>query len=103
MPRVPREPKPPGTRMPCDPSSSRQAAFLLERFGLDPLDVDAQTIGEAAVIERFVQRLVGVLVARVFADDVNGELVVGLLDALDQLFPRRPCALRSAAGRGASG
>ena len=65
-----------------------RAAFLFERFRLDPLDVDAHAIREAAVIERLVQRLVGILVARVLADDVNGDLVLGILDPMNELLPR---------------
>ena len=71
-----------------------EAAFLFERLGFDPLDVDAQPIGEAAVKERLVERLVGVLVAGVLADDVNRELVVRMLDALRPAPPTAPCALR---------
>ena len=52
------------------------AARLFERFRLDPADVDAQPVLEAAVVERFVQALVGVLVADVLADDVDGDLVL---------------------------
>ena len=51
------------------------AARLLERLGLDPPDVDAQPVLEAAVIERLVQALVRVLVADVLADDVDRDLV----------------------------
>ena len=41
-------------------------AVLFERLRFDPLNVDAQTMGEAAVIERLVQRLVGILVVAVY-------------------------------------
>ena len=51
------------------------AARLLERLGLDPADVDAQAVLEAAVVERLVQALVRVLVADVLADDVDRDLV----------------------------
>ena len=51
------------------------AARLLERLRLDPADVHAQAVLEAAVIERFVQALVRVLVADVLADDVDRDLV----------------------------
>ena len=74
------------------------AARLLERLGLDPPDVHAQPVLEAAVVERLVQALVRVLVADVLADDVNGDLVVGMLDAVDQVAPGAHLALRSAAG-----
>ena len=51
------------------------AAGLLERLGLDPPDVHPQPVLEPAVVERFVQALVRVLVADVLADDVNRDLV----------------------------
>ena len=63
------------------------AARLLERFGLDPSDVHAQPVLEAAVVERLVEALVGILVADVLADDVNGDFVVRMLDAIDQVDP----------------
>ena len=65
-----------------------RAALLLERFGFHPLNVDPHPVGKATVIQRLVQRLVGILIAGVLADDVNGDLVVRILDPLDQLFPR---------------
>ena len=40
-------------------------ARLLERLGFDPSDVHAEPVLEAAVIERFVEALVGILVADV--------------------------------------
>ena len=45
------------------------------------------------MIQRFVQALVGILVADVLADDVNRELVDRVLDPLDELFPRLHPAL----------
>ncbi len=65
-----------------------RAAFLFQRLRFHPLDVDPRPVREAAVIERLVERLVGVLVAGVLADDVNRDLVGGVLDAVDQVFPR---------------
>ena len=64
------------------------AAFGLERLRLDPLDVDAQPMPEAAVIERLVEALVGVLVPHVLADDVDAETVGGAPEALDERLPR---------------
>jgi hypothetical protein len=77
-----------------------RSAFLLEGLRLDPLDVDADLVGKAAVIQRFVQRLIGILVARVLADDVDRQLALGILDAVDELFPRLASAIRSAASAG---
>ena len=73
--------------MPCAPSSSRSPPGSSSASDSDPLDVDLQLVREAAVVERFVQALVGVLVADVLADDVDRQLVVGVLDARDQLLP----------------
>ena len=47
----------------------------------------AQPVLEAAVIERLVQALVGVLVADVLADDVDRDLVGRVLDAIDEVDP----------------
>ena len=63
------------------------AAGLLERFRLDPSDVHAKPVLEAAVIQRLVQALVRVFVADVLADDVNGDLVRGVLDPIDEVGP----------------
>jgi hypothetical protein len=66
MPRVPRDPKPPGTRMPWASSSSRGAAFLFERLGLDPVQSTFTLLAKPAVEHRFVQALVEILVAGVY-------------------------------------
>ena len=65
----------------------RLAAFLLERFGLDPVHVHLQPVLEAAVHQRFVQALVRILEPDVLADDVDGDFVVGVLEPLDEVFP----------------
>ena len=48
------------------------------------------------MIQRFVEALVRVLVADILADDVNRELVDGILDPVDEIFPRlhAPLGLR---------
>ena len=53
----------------------RETIRLFERFGFNPFDVDLDAIGEAAVIQRFVEALVRILVADVLADDVDRQLV----------------------------
>ena len=63
------------------------AGLGFERLGLDPLDVDLQPVRESAVVQRLVEALVGVLVAGVLAHDMDGELVVGVLDVVDQRLP----------------
>ena len=79
--------------MPSAPSSSARAVRLLERLGLDPLDVHLQPVREAAVVQRLVEALVRVLVADVLADDVNRDLVDRVLDAVDEILPRLHAAL----------
>ena len=59
----------------------RGASRLLERFRLDPLDVDLEAMREASVIERFVEALVRVLVADVLPDDVDRDLIERVLDS----------------------
>src|SRR6266545_2888542 len=63
-------------------------ARLFERLGFDPADVHLQPMLEPAVIERFVQALVRILVADVLADDVDGHFVHRVLDPVDEIEPR---------------
>jgi hypothetical protein len=63
------------------------AAFTLEGFGFDPVQAHFQSVGKSPMEERFIETLVRVLVPSVLADDVNGQLVGRVLDAIDQLFP----------------
>ena len=57
-------------------------------FRLDPLHVDFQIVRDAAVRQRFAQRLVGVFQLDVFADDGNRGPTAGrLANRLDQLSP----------------
>jgi hypothetical protein len=86
MPRVPRVPKPPAEN-PVGAIEQLRAVRLLQRLGLDPFDVDFELVVKAAVIQRLVEALVGVLVADVLADDVNREPVFRVLDPLDQRLP----------------
>jgi hypothetical protein len=63
------------------------AAGLFQGFGLDPPDVHAQPVLEAAVIQRLVQALVRILVTDVLADDVDRDFVRGVPDAIDEIHP----------------
>ena len=76
MPSEPRSPKPPGTRMPSTHSSRGAGSPFSQRLGLDPLEVDLDGVGDAAVVERLDQRFVGVLEAGVLADDGDGHLAL---------------------------
>ena len=64
------------------------AVLGLQRLGLDPLHVDLEPVMEAAVEQRFGEALVRVLEPHVLADDVDRDLVLRVLDAVQQRFPQ---------------
>ncbi len=72
--------------MPSTPARmpSAPAAHLL---GLDALDDDPAAIGNPGVIERLVDRLVGIAVFHVLPDHGDPHFVDGILDSVDQLAP----------------
>ena len=72
---MPRLPKPPGTSMPSTPASAFSAPSLLDLLGLDLADEHPAAVGDAGVVERLVDRLVGVVVLDVLADDGDRHLV----------------------------
>ena len=82
LPSLPRSPKPPGTRMPCSGSSSAamSALVLLEQFGVEPVDVDLDAVGDAAVDQRLAQALVGVGQADIFADHADRHFAFGMVE-----------------------
>ena len=91
---MPRLPKPPGTRMPSKPSSwdvvvvgMAVGVAGLEAFGFDPGDFELEVVGEGSVDEGFFEGLVGVFVLDVFADDGDGDLVDGVVGAVDDVLP----------------
>ena len=53
-----------------------EPALRLEILGVDANDVDAASVGDARVAERFVDRFVGVLELDVFSDDADAHLVL---------------------------
>ena len=60
----------------------RRRILALEHFGFDPVEIDAHLVGDAAVGQRFDQRLVGVLETGILADDGDRHLAFGIADAL---------------------
>ena len=50
-----------------------------EAFGFDPGHVQLQVVGQRAVDQRFFQRLVGVFVLDVLADDADRDFVLGVV------------------------
>ena len=61
--------------------------IAFEGVGLDPVDVDLDVVGHAAVMQRLDQRLVGVLQHRVLAHDRDGDLAVGMQATARDLLP----------------
>ena len=62
--------------------------IAFEQLGVDPADVDLDPVGHAAMDQRLVERLVGVLQADVFADHADRDLALGVLVAIDMSFQR---------------
>ena len=61
--------------------------FRLKQFRVDPLDVDLHTVGNATMDERFVQRLIGILQADIFADDANVDLAFRIGQPVHDVVP----------------
>ena len=68
--------------------------LALEGLRLDPFEIDLHLVGDAAMDERLVQRLIGVLEPGIFADDGDGDLAVGIGDGLRDLPPALEVGLR---------
>src|SRR5215831_17014530 len=71
----------------------RRRISALEHLGFDPIEIDANLIGDAAVGERLDQRLIGVLEAGIFADDSNRHVAFRVADALVDEPPAREIGL----------
>ena len=65
-----------------DVLEERRRVLALEHLALDPVEVDLDLVGDAAVGQRLDQRFVGVLEAGVLADHGDGDLAFGIVDAL---------------------
>ena len=95
LPSAPRSPNAPGTRIAWHGSRLRGdvAVGMLEYFGVDPADVDLHAIGDAAMDQRFVERLVRVLQPDIFADHADGDFAFGVGQAIDDVGPAREVGL----------
>ena len=60
---------------------------LFEALGFDPVDLDLDVVGDAAVQQRFFQALVGILVLDVLADQRDVHLVARILHAVEHGGP----------------
>src|SRR6478735_4052793 len=70
-----------------DVLEERRGIFLLEDLAFDPVEIDLHLVGDAAMRERLDQRLIRILHAGVFADDGDGDVALGITDALVDLLP----------------
>ena len=61
---------------------------LLQGLGFDPVDLDAEPVGQPAVDERLVQAHVGIVEAGVLADEADLDDVLGVLEPVDHGLPR---------------
>src|SRR5439155_183398 len=61
--------------------------FGLENLRIDPVELDPDVVGDAAMRHCFGQRLVAVEQVRVLADDGDLDLALGPADAADDLLP----------------
>ena len=64
-----------------------QAGLRLKLLGVHAHDVHAAVVGDAGVGQRLIDGFVGVLQLDVFADDTDLHLVLGRLDAVDDVGP----------------
>ena len=87
FPSQPREPKPPGTRTPS--TLLEQLGRLLVRhvLGVDPLHTHLRALVQAGVLERFVDREIGVVQLHVLADERDRDRLARFADAVDQILP----------------
>src|SRR5215468_5296427 len=67
----------------------RRRILALEHLGFDPIEFDADLVGDAAVGERLDQRLIGILEAGIFADDRDRHVAFRIADALVDQSPSR--------------
>src|SRR5581483_10270736 len=66
----------------------RRDAALLDLLGVEVVDVDARAGVDAGVLQRLVQRLVGVLQVDVLADEGDVDFLLRVLERVHQLRPR---------------
>src|SRR5262252_2662608 len=67
----------------------RRRILAFEHLRFDPIEIDADFVGDAAVGERLDQRLIGVFEAGIFADDGNRYIAFRVADALVDEPPAR--------------
>src|SRR5205807_10163631 len=71
----------------------RPRSPLLAYFGIDPIEVDPDFVGDAAVGERLDERLISVLEAGIFADNGDRHIAFRVANALVDEAPAREIRL----------
>ncbi len=71
----------------------RRRILALEHFGFDPIEIDADLVGDTSVGERLDQRLIGILQAGIFAHDGDRHVTFGVANALVDEPPAREVRL----------
>ena len=75
--------------MPLHAFEMRRGILLFEDLAVDPFEPHLDLVGDAAVRQRFAQRLVGVEQAGVFPDDRDDHFAFWISDALGDQPPTR--------------
>ena len=76
-----------------DMFEERRRVLVLEHLAFDPVEIDLDLVGDAAVRQRLDQRLIRILHAGIFADDGDGDVAFGIADALVDETPGRQIGL----------
>ena len=63
------------------------AVFVFQALGFHPGDTQFQVVSHCAVDQRFLQRLVRILVLHILADDGNIHIVLGVVNPVNKFFP----------------
>src|SRR6185437_6954727 len=79
--------KPPRHQNAVDAFEMLDRVLLLEYLGIEPVELDLDVIGDAAMGQRLGKRFVAVEKMRVLADDGDVDLALRLADAADDLTP----------------
>ena len=79
--------------MPSTCSRYGAGSSFSKHLALDPVEIDFDLVGDAAVRERFDQRFIGVLHAGVLADNGDGHVAFRIADALVDEMPGREIGL----------
>ena len=79
--------KPAGHQYAIHASQHLRRAFALHVFGFQPLQRHLGALANAAVLERFAHRFIGVLVIHIFADHGNGDGIIRVAGGIDHRIP----------------